>query len=69
MDDLDKLAKLLRHWMEHNDEHAETYREWARKTAQWGRDDVSTVLQRLHDETRKTRGIFEEALHAIQQVR
>jgi hypothetical protein len=55
--------------MEHNDEHAETYREWARKTALWGRDDVSTVLQRLHDETRKTRGIFEEALHAIQQVR
>jgi transposase len=69
MDDLGKLAALLRHWMEHNDEHAETYREWARKAALWGKDDLSAILQRLHDETRKARDTFEEALQTIQQER
>ncbi len=69
MDDLLKLTALLRQWMEHNEEHAETYREWACKTSLWGRDDLSAILQRLHDETKKTKSIFEEALRAIQQLR
>lgn len=25
----DKLAHLLHHWIEHNEAHAATYREWA----------------------------------------
>jgi transposase len=69
MDDLDKLAKLLRHWMEHNDAHAETYREWAHRASMLGRDDLSEVLKRLHDETRRMRGLFEEAFERVQQVR
>lgn len=27
----DKLAHLLHHWIEHNDDHAGTYREWAER--------------------------------------
>jgi hypothetical protein len=27
-DDLDKLRILLPHWIEHNEEHAESFREW-----------------------------------------
>ncbi len=68
MNDLEKLAKLLPHWMEHNDEHAENYRGWARRASALGRNDLSEVLQRLHDGTIRMRSLFEEALEKVQQV-
>jgi len=27
----EKMIKLLEHWVKHNDDHAETYRGWAKK--------------------------------------
>jgi hypothetical protein len=29
----DKMIKLLDHWIRHNDDHAENYREWAKKAS------------------------------------
>jgi len=26
----EKLVKLLEHWIKHNDDHAENYRDWAK---------------------------------------
>ena len=31
MEDREKLEHLLKHWIEHNEEHAAEYREWAIK--------------------------------------
>ena len=34
----EKLVKLLDHWIEHNDHHAEDYRKWAQdagRTVRW----------------------------------
>jgi hypothetical protein len=31
MDELEKLRVLLPHWIEHNGEHAEEFREWAER--------------------------------------
>ena len=69
MNDLEKLAKLLPHWIEHNDEHAETYRDWAHRASALGRNDLSEVLQRLCDGTVRMRSLFEDALEKVQQVR
>ncbi len=65
MDDLEKLKKLLHHWMEHNDEHAGVYREWAEKTSSLGRNEVSEILDRLYAETKKLNRLFEEALKKL----
>lgn len=66
MNELEKLKKLLCHWMEHNDEHAETYRQWAEKASSIGNEELSKILGSLYHETKKLNGLFEEAIKAIQ---
>lgn len=66
MNDLAKLNKLLHHWMEHNDEHAETYKEWAGKVAALGKTDLSETLLKLCNDTKKLNSLFEEALKKIE---
>ncbi|MGD1075054.1 MAG: hypothetical protein ABR903_03105 [Thermodesulfovibrionales bacterium] len=65
MNDLEKLKQLLHHWSEHNDEHAETYRGWAKKASSLGNVDLSKILETLHHETKKLTALFEEARKKI----
>ena len=65
MDDLEKLKKLLPHWMEHNDEHAKTYEVWACKISYLGKKELSEALKAIHQESQKLRPFFEEALRLI----
>ncbi len=65
MNDQEKLKKLLLHWKEHNDEHAEVYREWAGKAESSGEKELSIALRKLAEETKKLDGLFEEALKKI----
>lgn len=51
--------------MEHNLEHAEVYREWAGKASSSGDEELSEILGRLFDETRKLNQLFEEALKRV----
>lgn len=64
MSDIGKLKRLLHHWMEHNDEHAETYKEWAEKVLSTGNKELSDNLLKLYVETKKLNGLFQEALKA-----
>ena len=43
-DELAKLCILLPHWIEHNGEHAESFREWAGKAREMG---LAEVAQRI----------------------
>jgi hypothetical protein len=65
MDELEKLKTLIPHWMEHNDEHAETYKNWAEKMSSSEKSELSEILMRLHQETRTLRELFEEAMRRI----
>ena len=65
MDELEKLKKLIPHWMEHNDEHAETYQSWAEKMSSLGMKELSEILMKLHQESKKLRELFEEAMRMI----
>jgi hypothetical protein len=65
MENHEKLRTLLHHWMEHNDEHAETYREWAEKAAATGNQDVAAVLMKLCDETKKLTPLMKEAMDKL----
>lgn len=66
MDELKKLKHLLYHWREHNDEHAETYRQWAEKAASLGNNELSNILGQLYHQTKKMNELFEEAIKKIQ---
>ena len=65
MDDLEKLKTLLPHWMKHNDEHAKTYKDWAEKMSSLGKKELSEVLEVIHQESQKLRGLFQEALRVV----
>ncbi len=65
MDELEKLRKLLPHWMEHNDERAKTYEAWALKMSFLGKKELSEALKAIHQESQKLRKLFEQALRLI----
>ncbi|MCK4451529.1 MAG: hypothetical protein KAW49_15435 [Anaerolineae bacterium] len=44
-DDLIKLRVLLPHWIEHNEEHAESFREWAGKAREMGLEAVAKQIE------------------------
>jgi hypothetical protein len=55
--DLDRVKKLLPHWMEHNAEHAEEFREWAERARALGANEAADgiiraaeAMERAHDE-------------------
>ncbi len=61
MEEIAKLGHLIEHWMEHNEEHAKTYRLWAEKAKALGREDVSETLAVIADETEKLNSFFGKA--------
>jgi hypothetical protein len=65
VNDREKLRHLLHHWMEHNLEHADVYREWAAKASSSGDEDLSKILGSLCEETKKLNRLFEEALKKV----
>jgi hypothetical protein len=40
----EKLVKLLDHWIQHNDHHAEDYRKWAQDARENGQIEVADLL-------------------------
>jgi hypothetical protein len=50
-DDAAKLKILLSHWVEHNEEHAEEFTEWALKAKASGKaqvhDDMMKAVQQI----------------------
>jgi len=43
--ELAKLRILLPHWIEHNEEHAERFREWAGKAREMGLEEVAQRIE------------------------
>ena len=48
---LRKLQVMIDHWIEHNDSHAENYREWASKASQAGEEEVSREIHLAIDDS------------------
>jgi len=45
MNEIEKLRVLLPHWIEHNSEHAATFRRWAEQARQAGYGDAARDVQ------------------------
>ncbi len=65
MTELEKLKHLLKHWIEHNDAHVINYSEWASKVDSLGEKELSDILSRIADESKKLNDLFNQALHSI----
>lgn len=52
-EDREKLRVLLNHWVEHNEEHNEKFKEWAGKASVFGEngvhDDILEAVQQMNN--------------------
>jgi hypothetical protein len=62
----EKLIKLLEHWIRHNQEHAQTYGDWAEKTAAESKGEVSILLNEAVSLSMDLNRKFEKALAKMQ---
>ncbi len=63
----EKLEKLLLHWIQHGEEHAKSYRQWADQARRSGLDSVAQILEQVAEKSLELNRLFEEALEALQQ--
>lgn len=48
-----KLVKIMDHWIHHNEEHARSYEEWARRAETLGEAEVASLLVDMARDTRR----------------
>jgi hypothetical protein len=65
MDELKKIKRLLNYWIEHNNEHAEIYRDWAKKAMILGNEEVSKIFELLYYETERLNRLVEKAIEKL----
>lgn len=64
MDELKKLRHLIEHWMEHNEEHERTYRDWAAQADILGRPELADILRQIAHESKQMEELFSRAKEA-----
>lgn len=62
----EKMIKLLDHWIKHNDDHAETYKNWANKAKENDLADAAVLLEDAAEMTLLINKKFENAVKQIQ---
>jgi hypothetical protein len=60
-----KMAKLLQHWINHNADHAETYRKWAGESKENNMEKISDYLNEAAEKTMEINTKLKEALTLI----
>lgn len=63
--DLEKLARLLPHWVEHNNEHAAGYLKWAALAQAEGKTRAAELLRQAARATDEISELFNQAAQAV----
>jgi nickel/cobalt exporter len=50
-EDLKKLLMMLEHWIEHDESHVESYREWAEKAGTAGEEEIAREIHLAIDDS------------------
>jgi hypothetical protein len=65
-DDLAKLRILLPHWIEHNEEHAASFQEWAGKARETGLETVARQIEEAVERMAACNEALAAALKALE---
>ncbi|MDD5126602.1 MAG: hypothetical protein PHR43_00650 [Dehalococcoidales bacterium] len=63
--DREKLKILLAHWVEHNNEHRDEFREWAEKAKILGEAEVDNLMQKAAREMHRSGDYLLQALKKL----
>ena len=61
----EKMKKMIAHWIRHNADHVDTYRDWAKRARDQHMDAVADQLDGAAREAEKLNATFEQALSQI----
>lgn len=61
----DQLKTLFSHWIKHNDSHAGTYSDWAKKARDHGMDETATLLDEISAMTAELNKKIEQAAQTV----
>ena len=61
----EKMIKLLEHWIKHNEDHAQTYRDWAQKAKEKNKSKAALMLEDAAEMTLSISKKFELAIKFI----
>ncbi|MFW6147742.1 MAG: hypothetical protein ACOC6B_05045 [Thermodesulfobacteriota bacterium] len=65
LSDKKKLKKLLEYWIKHNEDHADTYREWSQKAVSLEMQDIAGILNEASNTTLSINAQFQKALKTL----
>ena len=60
-EDLRKLQTMLEHWIEHDDSHVASYREWAEKASAAGEEEIAREIHLAIDDSASLQGHLKRA--------
>ena len=63
----EKMIKLFDHWIKHNEDHAQTYRDWAQKAKEKSKNEAAQLLEEAAEMTVLINKKFESAVELIRQ--
>ncbi len=66
LSDLDKLRKMAEYWVNHNEEHARSYRLWAGRAREAGRQETARLLEELAEDFSRHNGKLREIAASIE---
>lgn len=66
-DDLAKLRILLPHWIEHNEEHADSFRKWAEKARGLGQEETGRWIEEAMERMAVCNEALAEAMKALEK--
>mgnify|MGYP001025960870 CR=1 FL=1 len=61
----EKIARLLDHWVQHNDDHVRSYRQWAEKARSHGLAETAAALDKAAETTAAVTEAFHEARASV----
>ena len=63
----EKMIKRHEHWIKHNDDHARTYRDWAKKSKEKQKGKAALMLEDAAEMTLSISKKFESAIKFIDE--
>jgi len=63
----EKMVLRIEHWIQHNRDHAETYKNWARNAKANGLENAARLLEEAAGMTESLNGKLEQALEKIRE--
>ncbi len=62
-----KLAKLVSHWIDHNDSHKQTFFTWAERAHKEGLTDVAAAIEKAGVLSEEVTGLLKQAESALKK--